>query len=219
MVVMFGRCNSSTLCNIIELSSQITVSDRLVWTREIINSNFRLTEAGIVLPACFLFKHFKVSKIIGNISVKMRGQWRLHTLGTCKKWHAYRGYFLLSIKAPFHVLRKAIKGASAFPVHTVFRNHAYTYLMNLIFCVLTYAIIYVLIHQIIFPFHHLKYSFFSSTLVLTSSIDVVFIPSIALVIDAFNNKAPIRIRWTKRITILRPKQNILQGPHFSNAFH
>ena len=52
--------------------------------------------------------------------------------------------------------------------------------MNLIFfCVLTYAIIYVLIHQIIFRFYLLKYSLpFSSTLVLTSSIDVVFILSI-----------------------------------------
>ena len=46
-------------------------------------------------------------------------------------------------------------------------------------CVLTYAIIYVLIHQIIFRFYLLKYSlFFSNTLVLTSSIDVVFILSI-----------------------------------------
>ena len=49
---------------------------------------------------------------------------------------------------------------------------------ELIFCVLTYAIIYVLIHQIIFRFYLLKYYFFSSTLVLTSSIDVVFILSI-----------------------------------------
>ena len=51
--------------------------------------------------------------------------------------------------------------------------------MNLIFlCVLTYAIIYVLIHQIIFRFYLLKYSlFFSSTLVLTSSIYVGFILS------------------------------------------
>ena len=48
-------------------------------------------------------------------------------------------------------------------------------------CVLTYAIIYVLIHQIIFRFYLLKYSlFFSSTLVLTSPIDVVFILSILL---------------------------------------
>ena len=46
------------------------------------------------------------------------------------------------------------------------------------FCILTYAIIYVLIHQIIFRFYLLEYSlFFSSTLVLTSSIDVVFILS------------------------------------------
>ena len=46
-------------------------------------------------------------------------------------------------------------------------------------CVLTYAIIYVLIHQIIFRFYLLKCSlFFASTLVLTSSIDVVFILSI-----------------------------------------
>ena len=38
------------------------------------------------------------------------------------------------------------------------------------FGVLTYAIIYVLIHQIILRFYLLKYSlFFSSTLVLTSS--------------------------------------------------
>ena len=48
-------------------------------------------------------------------------------------------------------------------------------------CVLTYAIIYVLIHQIIFRFYLLKYSlFFSSTLVLISSIDVVFILSISM---------------------------------------
>ena len=53
--------------------------------------------------------------------------------------------------------------------------------MNLIFCVLTYAIIYVLIHQIIFRFYLLKYSlFFSSTLVLTSFIDVVFILSVKM---------------------------------------
>ena len=46
------------------------------------------------------------------------------------------------------------------------------------FCILTYAIMYVLIHQIIFRFYLLKYSlFFSSTLVLTSSIDVAFILS------------------------------------------
>ena len=45
-------------------------------------------------------------------------------------------------------------------------------------CVLTYAIIHVLIHQIIFRFYILRYSlFFSSALVLTSSIDVVFILS------------------------------------------
>ena len=49
------------------------------------------------------------------------------------------------------------------------------------FCVLTYAIIYVLIHQIIFRFYLLKYSlFFSSTLVLTSFIDVVFILSVKM---------------------------------------
>ena len=53
------------------------------------------------------------------------------------------------------------------------------WIMNLIFCVLTCAIIYVLIHQISFRFYLLKYSLlFSSTLVLTSSIDVVFILSI-----------------------------------------
>ena len=47
------------------------------------------------------------------------------------------------------------------------------------FCILTYAIIYVLIHHIIF-LHSLYFLniFFSSTLVLTSSIDVVFILSI-----------------------------------------
>ena len=46
---------------------------------------------------------------------------------------------------------------------------------------LTYVIIYVLIHQIIFRFYLLKYSlFFSSTVVLTSFIDVVFILSIWL---------------------------------------
>ena len=41
--------------------------------------------------------------------------------------------------------------------------------MNLIFCVLTYAIIYVLMHHVIFRFYLLKYSLFISTLVLTSS--------------------------------------------------
>ena len=49
------------------------------------------------------------------------------------------------------------------------------------FCILTYAIIYVLIHHIIFwlylYFLNILY-FFSSTLVLTSSIDVVFVLSI-----------------------------------------
>ena len=54
-------------------------------------------------------------------------------------------------------------------------NKSYFYCV----CVLTYAIIYVLIHQIIFRFYLLKYFFiFSSTFVLTSSIDVVVILSI-----------------------------------------
>ena len=55
-------------------------------------------------------------------------------------------------------------------------------------CVLTYAIMYILIHQIIFRFYRLKYSlFFSSTLVLTYSIDVVFILSILLkLLDSVN---------------------------------
>ena len=58
-----------------------------------------------------------------------------------------------------------------------------TWIIYLIFCVLTYAIIYVLKHQIIFRFYLLKYSlFFSSTLVLTSSIDVVFILSMHIYI-------------------------------------
>ena len=46
-------------------------------------------------------------------------------------------------------------------------------------CVLTYAIINVLIHHIIFRFYPLKY-YFLSTLVLTSSIDVVFILSMGI---------------------------------------
>ena len=45
------------------------------------------------------------------------------------------------------------------------------------FCILTYAIIYVLMHHIIF-WLYLYSSFFSSTPVLTSSIDVVFVLSI-----------------------------------------
>ena len=40
--------------------------------------------------------------------------------------------------------------------------------------------LYVFIHQIIFRFYLLKYSFFLSTLLLTSSIDVVFIRSILM---------------------------------------
>ena len=53
-----------------------------------------------------------------------------------------------------------------------------SWIIYLIFCVLTYAIIYVLIHQIIFRFYLLKYPLvFSNTRVLTSSIDVVFILS------------------------------------------
>ena len=38
------------------------------------------------------------------------------------------------------------------------------WIMNLIFCVLTYAVIYVLIHQIIFRFYLLKYSLFFQVL-------------------------------------------------------
>ena len=53
------------------------------------------------------------------------------------------------------------------------------WIINPTFYVLTYAIIHVLIHQIIFRFYLPKYSlFFASTLVLTSSIDVVFIIAI-----------------------------------------
>ena len=59
--------------------------------------------------------------------------------------------------------------------------------MNLIFRVLTYAIIYVLIHQIISRFYLLKLSFiFSSTLVLISSIDVVFVLSISIYMYLYN---------------------------------
>ena len=52
-------------------------------------------------------------------------------------------------------------------------------IIYLIVCVFTYAIIYVLKHQIIFRFYLLKYSLFF-TLVLISSIDVVFILSISV---------------------------------------
>ena len=49
------------------------------------------------------------------------------------------------------------------------------------FCILTYAIIYVLIHHIIFwlYLYFLNILFFSSTPVLTSSIDIVFLLSIS----------------------------------------
>ena len=72
--------------------------------------------------------------------------------------------------------------------------------MNLIFfSVLTNAMIYVLIHQIIFRFYLLKYSlFFSSTLVLTSSIDVVFILSIIVRFMSAN----IRIRFGLQIVLV-----------------
>ena len=52
--------------------------------------------------------------------------------------------------------------------------------ISLFFCILTYAIIYVLIHHIIFGFVFISEIFFifSSTPVLTSSIDVVFVLSI-----------------------------------------
>ena len=58
-------------------------------------------------------------------------------------------------------------------------------------CVLTYATIYVLIHQIIFRFYLLRYSLiFQALFVLTSSIDVVFILSTSIGLD--NGLAPNR---------------------------
>ena len=75
------------------------------------------------------------------------------------------------------------------------------------FCALTYAIIYVLIHQIIFRFYLLKYSlFFSSTLVLTSSIDVVFILSILYDTDS-SNPSP----WKKRTCLFFIVNMLWQG--------
>ena len=76
-------------------------------------------------------------------------------------------------------------------------------------CVLTYAVIYVLIHQIIFRFYLLKYSlFFSNTLVLTSSIDVVFILSIgeAGILAPYH---PIQVASTWEIDARRINKNLL----------
>ena len=86
---------------------------------------------------------------------------------------------------------------------------------------MTYAIIYVLIHQIIFRFYLLKYSFFSSTHVLISSIDVVFILSIENTIisssettKVFGVKIDDKLNFTEHISDVCTKAarqlNILQ---------